>query len=102
MERHTNERREGVGSDVNRDLRGERGAIESNDTADEAGPVFWQREGGDDPRRDSQDLGAVVRQRVRKTDQKVRRKTWASAGQSHRHPFVGLPTKHVLVVIHLC
>ena len=82
--RHATKRCEGVSSAVNRDLRGERGVVESNDTADEAGAVFWQRQGGVDPRRDRQDLGAVVRRRVRKTGKKLRRRTWTSAGQSHR------------------
>ena len=35
--------------------------------------------------RGSQDVAAVVRRHVRKTDRKLqRRRTWASAGQNHR------------------
>ena len=33
--------REGVSSTVNRNLRGKRGVVESNDTVDEAGAMFW-------------------------------------------------------------
>ena len=32
---------EGVSSTVNRNLRGKRGVVERNDTADEAGAMFW-------------------------------------------------------------
>ena len=81
-ERHATKRREGVSSAVNRSLRGERGVVERNGVADETGSVFRHREGVVDTRRDSQNLGAVVRRRVRKTGRKLRRKTWASAGQS--------------------
>ena len=81
-ERHATIEREGVSSTVNRKLRGKRGVVESNDTADKAGVMFWYREGGVDPRRDSQDLGAAVRRCVRKTGRKLLRRTWASARQS--------------------
>ena len=83
-ERHATIEREGVSSTVNRKLRGKRGVVESNDTADKAGVMFWYREGGVDPRRDSQDLGAAVRRCVRKTGRKLLRRTWASARQSPR------------------
>ena len=65
-ERHATIRREGVSATVNRNLRGERGIVESNDAADEAGAMFWYREGGVDSRRDSQDLGAAVRRYARR------------------------------------
>ena len=77
-----NHRARGVSSTVNRNLRGKRGAVESNDTADEAGAMFWYREEGVDPRRDGQDLGAAVRRCVSKTGRKLRRTTWASTCQS--------------------
>ena len=82
-ERHSTKRREGISSAVNNDLRCERGVVESNDTADEAGAVISHHEGAIDPRRDSQDLGAVVRRRVTQTGPKLRMRTRASAGQSH-------------------
>ena len=40
-ERHATIGREGVSSTVNRNLCGKRGVVESNDTADEAGAMFW-------------------------------------------------------------
>ena len=83
-EHHVTIGREGVSSAVDRDLRGERGVVESSDTADEAGAMFWEREGGIGPRRDSQELGAAVRRCIRKAGRKLRRRTWATAGQSHR------------------
>ena len=46
--------------------------------------MFWDREIGHDSRRDSQDLGAAVRRRVKKTGRKLRKRTWASARQSPR------------------
>ena len=51
---------------MDRNLRGKRGVVESNDTTDEAGAMFWYREGGVDSRRDSQDLGAAVRRYARR------------------------------------
>ena len=81
-ERHATIEREGVSSTVNRKLRGKRGVVESNDTADKAGVMFWYREGGVDTRRDSQDLGAAVRRCGRKKGRKLLRRTWASARQS--------------------
>ena len=39
-ERHATIGREGISSTVNRNLRGKRGVIESNGTADEAGSMF--------------------------------------------------------------
>ena len=81
-DRHATVGREGVSSALNRDLRGKRGVVESNDTADEAGAMFWYREEGVDPRRDGQDLGAAVRRCVSKTGRKLRRTTWASTCQS--------------------
>ena len=40
--------------------------VEGNVALDEAGAVFWQREGGVDTTCDSQNLGAVISRRVRK------------------------------------
>ena len=40
-ERHATIGREGVSSTVNRNLCGKRGVVESNDTADDAGAIFW-------------------------------------------------------------
>ena len=40
-ERHPTIGRDGVSSTVNRNLRGKRGVVESNDTVDEAGAIFW-------------------------------------------------------------
>ena len=87
-ERHATIGREGISSTVNRNLRDKRGVDESIDTPDDAGAMFWSREGGVDPRRDPrrdiQDLGAAVRRRVRKTGRKLRRRTWASVRLSPR------------------
>ena len=40
-ERYATIGREGVSSTVNRNLRGKRGVVASNDTPDEAGAMFW-------------------------------------------------------------
>ena len=40
-ERQATVGRDGVSLTVNRNLRGKRGVVESNDTVDEAGAIFW-------------------------------------------------------------
>ena len=74
-ERHATIGRERISSPANRNIRGKRGIVESNDAVDEAGAMFRYREGGVDPRHDSQDLGAAVRRRVRQKGRNLRRRT---------------------------
>ena len=57
--RHATKRYKNASSAVNRDLSCKKGVFEDNGALDEAGVVFWQREGGVDTRFDSQNLGAV-------------------------------------------
>ena len=80
---------------MNHDLRGERDVVERNDATDETGAVFYQCEGGVDTRRDNLNLGGVVRRRVRETGRKLRKRTWSSAGQSHRARSAGASEKQV-------
>ena len=51
-------------SPVDRDFGRKRGIIDGTGALDEAGAVFWQREGGVDTRCDSQNLVAVICRRI--------------------------------------
>ena len=73
--RHAAKRCKNASSAVNRDFGCKRGVIEGNGALDEAGAVFWQREGGVDTRCDSQNLGAVISRRVRKIGRKLQGRT---------------------------
>ena len=66
---------ENASSAVDGDLFWNRGVIEGNGAPDEAGAVFWQREGGVDTRGDSQSLEAVISRRVRKIGRKLQGRT---------------------------
>lgn len=80
--REATKRCESAYSIKNHDFGDKLCVIEDNGAPDEAGALFWQREGGVNNSCGGQHLGAVISWRVKNINLKPRQRAWASA----RHP----------------